>query len=50
MPLRPDVTAVLLAIVLLSPRRGVGMRIKCGCCAPVLDMILGEGRQSTYTL
>jgi hypothetical protein len=31
MLLRPDVIVVLLATVLLLPRRGVGMRIKCEC-------------------
>jgi hypothetical protein len=33
--LLPDMTAVLLAIVLLLTRRGVGMCIKCECSLPV---------------
>jgi hypothetical protein len=36
MLLRPDMTVVLLATVLLLPRRGVGMHIKCECSPPVL--------------
>jgi hypothetical protein len=35
MLLCPDMTDVLLATVLLSSRRGVGMRIKCGCSPPL---------------
>jgi hypothetical protein len=34
MLLRPDVIVVLLATVLLLPRRGVGTRIKCECSLP----------------
>jgi hypothetical protein len=35
MLLRLDVIDVLLATVLLLPRRGVGMRIKCECSLSV---------------
>jgi hypothetical protein len=32
---RPSVIDVLSATVLMMPRRGVGMRIKCACSLPV---------------
>jgi hypothetical protein len=48
MLLRPDMTIVLLATVLVLPRRGVGMRIKCECSPPIFGSLslicLGSAR------
>jgi hypothetical protein len=43
MLLRPGLTDVLLAIVLLLPRRGEGMRIKCVISWPLGWDILAQG-------
>jgi hypothetical protein len=45
---RSDLTAVLLATMLLPPWRGVGIRIKCECSPPVFGCLclicLGSAR------
>lgn len=39
MLLRPDMIVVLLDTVILVPRRGVGVRIKCECSPPVFGRL-----------